>query len=64
MLLLRRRKDESFTITTTVGTIVITVSKFGNGGVLLAIDAPREMEIDRTELTTKEETNGQHTSKA
>lgn len=55
MLVLKRKLGESVTITTTVGTIVITVFRERWGKIDLAIEAPREMEIARTELIKKKE---------
>lgn len=62
MLVLKRKPGESVTITTTVGVIVVTVFRDRWGKIDLAIDAPREIEIARTELLTKRESNDEHTS--
>lgn len=47
MLILQRRKGESVQIG---NNITITVTELGSDRVRLAIDAPREMPIKRTEL--------------
>lgn len=49
MLMIKRRVGESITIG---GKIVITVSKTGKT-VHFAVDAPREIEVVRTELLEK-----------
>lgn len=50
MLLLRRKVNESITIPTALGTIVVTVLKYACGAVSLGIDAPRAIEVSRTEI--------------
>lgn len=47
MLILQRKKDQSLTIG---NNISITVLDIGNDWVKLAIDAPKEVSILRTEL--------------
>lgn len=47
MLILQRKKGQSITIG---GNIKITVTDLGNEQVKIAIDAPREISIARTEL--------------
>ncbi|MFT4105995.1 MAG: carbon storage regulator [Lacrimispora sp.] len=47
MLILQRKKDQSLTIS---NNISITVLDIGNDWVKLAIDAPKEVSILRTEL--------------
>lgn len=47
MLILQRRKGEAVQIG---DTITVTVTEIGTDRVRLAIDAPREMSIKRTEL--------------
>ena len=55
MLVLKRKAGESVTIITKVGNIVVTVFRENRWGKIdLAIEAPREIEIVRTELLTKE----------
>lgn len=47
MLILQRKKDQSLTIS---NNISITILDIGNDWVKLAIDAPKEVSILRTEL--------------
>lgn len=47
MLILQRKKDQSLTIGSNIS---ITVLDIGNDWVKLAIDAPKEISILRTEL--------------
>ena len=47
MLILQRKKDQSLTIGSNIS---ITVLDIGNDWVKLAIDAPKEVSILRTEL--------------
>lgn len=47
MLILQRRKGESIQIG---DNITLTITEIGTDRVRLAIDAPREMSIKRTEL--------------
>lgn len=54
MLILQRRKGESVQIG---NHITITVTELGSDRVRLAIDAPREMSIKRTELLEAAHTN-------
>lgn len=54
MLILQRRKGESVQIGE---NITITITEIGTDRVRLAIDAPREMPIKRTELLEAAQTN-------
>lgn len=54
MLMIKRKVGESITIG---GNIVIYVSHTGRNAVEFAVDAPREIEVIRTELLTKKETD-------
>ena len=55
MLVLKRKVGESVTITTSDGIIVIQVFRDRWGKIDLAIEAPREIQIARTELIKKKE---------
>jgi carbon storage regulator len=46
MLMLTRKRNESIRI----GRAVVTVSKISQSSVILGIDAPKEIEIVRSEL--------------
>ena len=50
MLVLTRREDESITLITDQGKIEVIVTKINKSQVQIAIDAPDEVEIVRTEL--------------
>lgn len=52
MLVLKRKPGESLTIG---GNIVITIKRTSGNVVHLAIDAPKEIEITRTEIRNKTE---------
>ena len=54
MLILQRRKGESVQIGE---NITITITELGTDRVRLAIDAPRELPIKRTELLEAAHTN-------
>lgn len=54
MLILRRKKNESFIIGE---DIRITIVECAADGVRIAIDAPRQVSIIREELSEAEETN-------
>ena len=50
MLVLTRREDESITLITDQGKIEVIVTKINKSQVQIAINAPDEVEIVRTEL--------------
>ena len=50
MLVLTRREDESITLITDQGKIEVIVTKINKSQVQIAIVAPDEVEIVRTEL--------------
>lgn len=54
MLILRRKKDESFLIGE---NIRITIIECAKDGVRIAIDAPRQISIIREELSEAEQVN-------
>ena len=50
MLLLTRREDESITLQTDQGEIEVIVTRINKSQVQIAIDAPDDVKILRTEL--------------
>ena len=54
MLMIKRKVGESITIG---GNIVIFVSHTGRNAVEFAVDAPREIEVIRTELLAKKDSD-------
>lgn len=61
MLILQRRKGESIQIG---NDITVTITEIGTDRVRLAIDAPREMSIKRTELLEAAHINQEAVSSA